>query len=252
MATKKEEWTTETALAHLQKTLVVPKDQWNDFSKFHYRNVESICAAAKKAMCAAEIKGTITFDDDVVLVGEKHYLKATITFKVVGSDPLQRSAFARIPEQKKGMDDCQILGSASSYGRKYAACAVFAIDDGSSDPDGLDNRNGNGNGNGQKRGQNGRQGKGGPPPSGGSNRPAQGQAPPKTAPTQGPQDNGQNHHETLKGLKSSIGIQVSEAAIDDLLASHTDQIAALPDGMRKNLDNHVADMRLKLQEQKAA
>lgn len=135
------EWTTETALAHLQSVLVVPKDQWNDFSKFHYRNVESICAAAKKAMKDAGIEGSIVFADEVVLVGDLHYLKSLVYFGVVGlEEPVSTSAYARIPVSKKGMDDCQILGAASSYARKYAICGLLAIDDGKSDPDSHDNR----------------------------------------------------------------------------------------------------------------
>jgi hypothetical protein len=43
-------------------------------------------------------------------------------------------AFAREPDNKKGMDDSQITGTASSYARKYALNGLFLIDD-VKDPD---------------------------------------------------------------------------------------------------------------------
>jgi hypothetical protein len=39
------------------------------------------------------------------------------------------TAFARESLSKKGMDDSQITGSASSYARKYALNGLFCIDD---------------------------------------------------------------------------------------------------------------------------
>jgi hypothetical protein len=39
------------------------------------------------------------------------------------------SAFAREPESKKGMDESQVTGMASSYARKYALNGLFCIDD---------------------------------------------------------------------------------------------------------------------------
>ena len=47
-------------------------------------------------------------------------------------------AYARIPDSKKGMDDSQICGSASSYARKYALGGLFCLDD-NKDPDSMDN-----------------------------------------------------------------------------------------------------------------
>ncbi|MFR3603125.1 MAG: ERF family protein [Faecalibacterium sp.] len=39
------------------------------------------------------------------------------------------TAYAREPLDKKGMDDSQITGTASSYARKYALNGLFCIDD---------------------------------------------------------------------------------------------------------------------------
>ena len=46
-----------------------------------------------------------------------------------GSDEIGVKASAREPEAKKGMDESQITGAASSYARKYALNGLFAIDD---------------------------------------------------------------------------------------------------------------------------
>lgn len=40
-----------------------------------------------------------------------------------------RRAFAREAESKKGMDESQITGAASSYARKYALNGLFLLDD---------------------------------------------------------------------------------------------------------------------------
>ena len=129
----------DTALMQIQRAVVVPKEQWNDFSKFHYRNVESICRVAKEKMAELQIPGYISFTDRVELVGDLHYLVATVILDAGGSS-ISAEGWARIPVQKKGMDDCQILGSASSYARKYAISGLLAIDDSKSDPDSMDNR----------------------------------------------------------------------------------------------------------------
>ena len=46
-----------------------------------------------------------------------------------GEYTIQANGFARESETRKGMDDSQITGSASSYARKYALNGLFAIDD---------------------------------------------------------------------------------------------------------------------------
>jgi hypothetical protein len=111
-------------LSEIQKNLVAPKGQWNDFSKFHYRSCEDILAAVKP-----HLDGLIlTVTDDVVAVGDRVYVKATATISS-GSQSISCSAFAREALEKKGMDASQITGSASSYARKYALNGLFAIDD---------------------------------------------------------------------------------------------------------------------------
>lgn len=122
-------------LAKIQRELKVPKGQYNSFSKFHYRNAEDILEAVKPLLGD---KGALILDDEIVLIGERYYVKAKAELsddgKVIGT----AIAYAREALDKKGMDEAQITGAASSYARKYALCGLFCIDDGK-DADSDDN-----------------------------------------------------------------------------------------------------------------
>jgi hypothetical protein len=114
------------ALGVIQEKLRAPKGQWNEFSKFHYRSCEDIVEAAKPLL--AELNAVLVINDEVVLVGERYYVKATATVHV-GGDSISTSALAREVLQKKGADEAQVTGATSSYARKYALNGLFAIDD---------------------------------------------------------------------------------------------------------------------------
>ena len=77
-------------------------------------------------------------NDEIVQVGDRFYIKATSTITNETGDNASVSAFAREPLSRKGMDDSQVTGGASSYARKYALCGLFAID-GEKDADALNN-----------------------------------------------------------------------------------------------------------------
>lgn len=121
-------------LARIQKELKAPKDQFNGFGKYKYRNCEGILEAVKPLLNGL----TLTLNDDVVIVGNRYYIKATATLSD-GDESISVSALAREPENKKGMDESQISGAASSYSRKYCLSGLFCIDDGH-DADNMDNR----------------------------------------------------------------------------------------------------------------
>lgn len=70
----------------------------------------------------------ITINDEMVLVGDRVYVKATATV-TDGETSISTSAFAREAVSKKGMDDAQVTGSTSSYARKYALNGLLLIDD---------------------------------------------------------------------------------------------------------------------------
>lgn len=113
-------------LAKVQSELKAPKGQFNSFGKYHYRSQEDILEAVKPILSRQGM--TINLTDDIVLVGERYYVKSTATVSD-GTDTISVTAFAREPSEKKGMDESQITGTASSYARKYALNGLFAIDD---------------------------------------------------------------------------------------------------------------------------
>lgn len=111
----------------IQNKLNAPKEQYNAFGKYKYRKCEDILAAAKPLL--AETETVLTLTDDIVLIGDRHYVKATATLTSKDGKTVQATAFAREEDAKKGMDASQVTGAASSYARKYALNGLFAIDD---------------------------------------------------------------------------------------------------------------------------
>ena len=115
-------------LIEVQSKLKAPKSQFNKFGNYAYRNCEDILEALKPIL--NQVKAVVNISDEVVLIGERYYIKATVKF-IDGEtgDVIEASAMAREEESKKGMDSSQLTGSTSSYARKYALNGLFAIDD---------------------------------------------------------------------------------------------------------------------------
>ena len=116
------------ALMAVQAELKAPKNQRNNFGKYNYRSCEDIVEAVKPLL--KENGLFLTMSDDIVLIGDRYYVKATVSVTdIVTGESVQTSALAREAAQKKGMDESQVTGTASSYARKYALNGLFAIDD---------------------------------------------------------------------------------------------------------------------------
>ena len=116
------------ALMAVQAELKAPKGQHNSFGKYDYRSAEDIIEAVKPLL--KENGLFLNMSDEVVLVGDRYYIKATVkVVDVVTGESVQTSALAREAAQKKGMDESQVTGTASSYARKYALNGLLAIDD---------------------------------------------------------------------------------------------------------------------------
>lgn len=113
-------------LALIQKELKAPKSNFNSFGKYKYRSCEDILEAVKPLL--AKNGCFLTLSDDIVMVGDRIYVKATATYRE-GKEELIVTAFAREEAEKKGMDASQVTGTASSYARKYALNGLFLIDD---------------------------------------------------------------------------------------------------------------------------
>ena len=114
-------------LVNIQSELKAPKSNFNSFGKYRYRSAEDILTAVKPILGKYGCQMTIT--DDIVFIGNRFYIKATVTITDEDGNSESVSAFAREDESKKGMDGSQITGTASSYARKYALNGMFLIDD---------------------------------------------------------------------------------------------------------------------------
>ena len=126
-----------TELSRIQQELKAPKNLYNSFGKYKYRNAEGILEAVKPLLNGM----ALIINDDVVCLGSRFYVKATVTL-TDGEDSVSAVAYAREDETKKGMDGCQITGACSSYARKYALNALLMIDDSKdSDDDSLSPKN---------------------------------------------------------------------------------------------------------------
>ena len=112
---------------YIQSKLHAPKDAYNQFGKYKYRKAEQILEAAKPLL--AEKACTLVISDEIVLVGNSIYVKATSTLTNKKGDVVSAVGWAREAESLSGMSPGQVTGATSSYARKYSLCGLFAIDD---------------------------------------------------------------------------------------------------------------------------
>lgn len=115
-------------LMHIQAELKAPKNLFNKFGNYSYRNAEGI----QEALKPLETKyGVMTIlSDSIEEIGGRIYVKATAgIYDVETDESICVFAYAREAETKKGMDDAQVTGATSSYARKYALNGLFLLDD---------------------------------------------------------------------------------------------------------------------------
>lgn len=131
-------------LLNIQNELKAPKNQWNSFGKYAFRNCEDILEAVKP-LCL-KYKALTYVSDEIVTIGDRYYVRATAVLvdcekeKLESSDVICVTASAREAENKTGMDLAQVTGATSSYARKYALNGLFDIDD-TKDPDTEEHKN---------------------------------------------------------------------------------------------------------------
>ena len=115
-------------LARVQTELKAPKSQFNKFGNYNYRNIEDIYEGVKPLLLKHGV--CIVMTDDIVVIGEEKYLKATATiYDNETGEKVQNAALAKESTEAKGMTPAQISGSCSSYARKYALGGLLLIDD---------------------------------------------------------------------------------------------------------------------------
>ena len=116
-------------LMKIQSALNCPKSQYNAFGKYKYRKAEDILEAVKPLL--KENGCALVCTDELQLIGDRYYVKATATLfdTSILDDKVSTTAYAREEVTKTGMDASQITGASSSYARKYALNGLFCIDD---------------------------------------------------------------------------------------------------------------------------
>ena len=115
-------------LGEIQKELKAPKNKTNNFGKYKYRSCEDILEAVKPLLHARGL--VLLMEDDIIFIEGRFYVKSTATvYDAANAESLYSSAFAREADTKAGTDPAQLTGACSSYARKYALNALFAIDD---------------------------------------------------------------------------------------------------------------------------
>lgn len=115
-------------LSMIQREMKAPKNLFNKFGGYHYRNAEGILEAFKPY--EEKYNVCLVIADSVEECGGRVYVKATARFvDLEKGAEITATAYAREAETKKGMDDSQITGTASSYARKYALNGLLLLDD---------------------------------------------------------------------------------------------------------------------------
>lgn len=115
-------------LVQVQGNLKAPKNQVNAFGKYKYRSCEDILEAVKPHL--NELGLVLMITDTVKETGTGYMYVEARAILTNGPDQIfEVTAQAGIDVNKKGMDDSQAFGSASSYARKYALNGLFLIDD---------------------------------------------------------------------------------------------------------------------------
>lgn len=122
-------------LQNIQTRLKVGKDHTVKFGnrEYKYRNLDDINAAIRPLL--KENRCILTYEDDLVMIGDRYYVRATVTLTASDTgEAISTTAYAREQQTKNGGDQAQITGSASTYARKYAATGLLALS-GADDPD---------------------------------------------------------------------------------------------------------------------
>jgi hypothetical protein len=126
----------------IQSELKAPKNQFNAFGKYKYRNCEDILEALKPLLLKYEC--TLTIKDELKEVSDILFIESTVSIQVDKEGRTEGrtvTAQAGIDINRKGMDVAQSFGSSSSYARKYALSGLLLIDD-TKDPDSTNDHGG--------------------------------------------------------------------------------------------------------------
>lgn len=123
-----ETLTLQERLLKVQTELKAPKNMYNSFGKYNYRNLEGILEAVKPLL--AKYGLNLILSDETIEVAGFPFVNAKAKVFCADYDTsVEVYSQAGLDLNKKGMDAAQSSGSSSSYARKYALNGLFLIDD---------------------------------------------------------------------------------------------------------------------------
>ena len=145
-------------LSAMQIEIKAPKNQYNKFGDYHYRNLEDIYEGLKPLL--EKYKTALTIDNSLEVIKDIIFRKSIATLHDCESENMiQVSTYTQEALNKPKMSPEQSSGSVASYGDKYVLNKMFCIDDNKdSDTNEMSrmknqNKNNNRNQNNNKRGQ---------------------------------------------------------------------------------------------------
>ena len=95
-------------LARIQRELKAPKNLFNKFGNYHYRNAEGILEAVKPMLNGY----VILINDEPVVIGERYYIKSTVTL-TDGEESISSVAFVSMDLPRFLMMDFKPSGATS-------------------------------------------------------------------------------------------------------------------------------------------
>ena len=113
------------ALIRIQKELKVPKERYNRFGEFYYRNAEDVLKAVKPLLKSE----TLVCTTEIKLFGSDVYFGVTTTLRS-GEHCESTTGWAREEKTRPKMGPGQLSGAADSYAKKRALDNLFMLDDG--------------------------------------------------------------------------------------------------------------------------
>lgn len=113
-----------------------PKNQYNSFGKYNFRNNEDIQTALKPLLLKHDMR-LKSSSEPIELAGE---IVISVHLRIYEGDTVVASGDGHsvVDLNKKGMDKGQATGAAFSYASKYAFGQMLLIDD-TKDADSMDN-----------------------------------------------------------------------------------------------------------------
>ena len=113
-------------LSTIQTKFKSKKSRFNSFGKYYFRSAEDILEATKPFLL--ELGVSVVINEELIQDIGLPVIRTTATI-TDGKETINSTAVVGVDMNQKGMQMPQRVGSASSYGKKYALGNLFLIDD---------------------------------------------------------------------------------------------------------------------------